>query len=409
MISVVSAVRVSLRALLVNKMRSALTMLGIVIGVAAVIAMVALGTGATRMVENSIAAMGTNLLMVHPGSVTSGGSHMGMGSQSTLTLEDANAIRDECPAVEEVAPMVMEGAQLVFGNQNWNTQVTGTTAGILTVRDLGLSAGRPFTDQDVRSAGKVALLGQTVVDNLFGGQEPVGQVVRIKKIPFRVVGVLERKGQSAMGQDQDDQVYVPITTAQKRLVRHTTPGSVRMVFVKARSADLLPAAEQQMRDLLLQRHRIGPRQDADFDIRNISSAMEAMTNATNVMTLLLAAIASVSLLVGGIGIMNIMLVSVTERTREIGIRMAVGARGWDIRSQFLIEAVTLSLLGGLVGIGIGSGGAAIVAHTTGWPVTVSPFSVALAFAFSALVGISFGFYPAWKASRLNPIDALRYE
>ncbi len=409
MIALGSAFRVSFRALLVNKMRSSLTALGIIIGVAAVIAMLAVGTGATRMIGAQMASMGSNLLMVVPGSTTSGGVRFGMGTQTTLSTADAEAIMRECRAVEDVAPIHNGNAQVIYGHQNWSTQITGTTPGFLAVRDWALSAGRPFSDQDVRNSGKVCLLGQTVVDNLFGGEDPLGKVVRIRKVPFTVVGVMAKKGQAAFGQDQDDFVLVPVTSAQKRLFGTTFPGMVRVIMVKARSESDLAPAQAQIESLLAQRHRIGPRADPDFSVRNLTQMMETAQQAAGIMSMLLGAIAGVSLLVGGIGIMNIMLVSVTERTREIGIRMAVGARTWDIRAQFLIEALALSLSGGAFGILLGAGGGAIIARTSGWPVAVSAMSVVLAFCFSAAVGIFFGFYPAWKASRLNPIDALRYE
>ena len=298
---------------------------------------------------------------------------------------------------------------MVFGNQNWSTGVTGTTPSMLTARDWSLSAGRPFTQQDVRSATKVALLGQTVVDNLFGGMDPVGQIIRIKKIPFTVIGVLEPKGQSPSGQDQDDTIFIPITTSQKKVFGTPFPGMVRIIYVKARSAEDLPLAEKQVSDLLRQRHRIGPKQENDFTVRNITQVLQASEQSAKMMTLLLGAIASVSLIVGGIGIMNIMLVSVTERTREIGIRMAVGAKTWDIRLQFIIEALALSLVGGLIGIVVGVSTSMALSALSGWPVIVSLLSIVLSFGFSGFVGIFFGFYPAYKASLLNPIDALRYE
>jgi len=409
MISIPSTFRISLRALRVNKMRSALTMLGIIIGVGAVITMLAVGTGARERISAQMASIGSNLLIVMPGSSTSGGIRMGSGTQSTLTQDDAEAILRECPAVSDVAPMFNGVAQVVYGNQNWSTGVIGTTPGILPVRDWSLSSGRVFTDQDVRNATKVCLLGQTVVDNLFGNADPVGQIIRIKKIPFTVIGVLVAKGQSDRGQDQDDTIFVPITTAQKKIFGTPFVGMVRSMTVKARSADLLAAAEEQINDLLTQRHRIGPRQEKDFTVRNLTQMMEAREQATQVMGLLLAAIASVSLLVGGIGIMNIMLVSVTERTREIGIRMSVGAKTWDIRLQFIIEALTLSLIGGVIGIILGISGSKILTVLVGWATVVSPLSVLLAFGFSGFVGLFFGFYPAYKASLLSPIDALHYE
>jgi len=300
-------------------------------------------------------------------------------------------------------------AQIVYGNMNWSTQVQGTTPAMLDVRDWAIAAGRPFTDDDVRSATKVALIGQTVVENLFGGIDPVDKIIRIKKIPFRVVGVLEAKGQSPGGQDQDDTVLVPVTTAQKKLFGTAFPGMVRIIMVKAKSAKDLETAEREVRDLVRQRHRLSPRQEDDFTVRNLTQMMQVTEQSSKVMTLLLGAIASVSLVVGGIGIMNIMLVSVTERTREIGIRMAVGAKTWDIRLQFIMEAIILSLAGGIIGIILGIGGSFVLSVTAGWTTSVSPLAATLAFVFSGLVGVFFGFYPAYKASLLNPIDALRYE
>ena len=409
MISIPATIRISLRALWVNKMRSSLTMLGIIIGVGAVIAMLAVGTGASRKIAQQVASVGSNLIIVVPGSTTQGGLRMGGGSQSTLNIGDAQAIETECPAVQTVAPILNGSGQIVYGNQNWATAITGTTPSILTVRDCALVEGRNFSDQDVRNATKVCILGQTVVENLFGGEDPVGKIIRIKDVPFTVVGILEEKGQSLGGQDQDDVIYIPITTAQKKIIGTAFPGMVRSIMVKARSTADLSDAETQVNDLLMQRHRIGPTRDVDFTVRNLTQMLQMAEQFTNVMTLLLGAIASVSLVVGGIGIMNIMLVSVTERTREIGIRMAVGAKARDIRFQFIIEAVTLSLIGGIVGIIVGTIVAAIISKFAEWPAVVSPFAVFLAFGFSGFIGIFFGFYPAYKASLLNPIDALRYE
>jgi len=409
MINIPSTLKISLRALRVNKMRSALTMLGIIIGVGAVIAMLAVGTGASERISQQIASIGSNLIIILPGSTTSGGLRMGMGSQPTLTKDDADAIQKECSAVQDVAPVLNGAAQIVYGNQNWSTGVYGTTPSMLNIRDWPLSSGRPFTEQDVRSATKVCLLGQTVVENLFGSIDPVGQVVRIKKVPFTVIGILDKKGQSPQGQDQDDTVYIPVTTAQKKIFGTTFPGMVRTIMVKGKSTEDLDTAEKQINELLRQRHHIGPKKDNDFTVRNLTQIMQVAEQSTKVMTLLLGAIASVSLLVGGIGIMNIMLVSVTERTREIGIRMAVGAKTWDIRLQFIIEALTLSLIGGIVGIIAGVTGSKIISAFAGWSTIVSALSIVLAFGFSGLVGIFFGFYPAYKASLLNPIDALRYE
>jgi putative ABC transport system permease protein len=409
MINIPSTIKISFRALWVNKMRSSLTMLGIIIGVGAVIAMVAVGTGASRKISEQISSIGSNLLIILPGSTTAGGVRMGAGSQPTLSLADAEAIFKECSAVSDVGPVLGGVAQVVYGHMNWSTGVTGTTPGMLEVRDWSLSSGRPFTEQDVKSATKVALLGQTVVDNLFGDQNPVGQTIRIKNVPFTVIGVLAPKGQSPQGQDQDDTIYVPVTTAQKKLFGTQFPGMVRIIMIKAKSTEDLAPAETQITELLRQRHHIGPKQDNDFTVRNLTQIMQAAEQSTRVMTLLLGAIASVSLLVGGIGIMNIMLVSVTERTREIGIRMAIGAKTWDIRLQFIIEALTLSLIGGVLGIIIGVSTAVILSSVSGWPTVVSVLSILLAFSFSGFIGIFFGFYPAYKASLLNPIDALRYE
>jgi putative ABC transport system permease protein len=409
MINIPSTIRISFRALKVNKMRSALTMLGIIIGVGAVIAMIAIGTGASKRIAEQISSMGSNLLMILPGATTAGGVRMGAGTQPTLNMADTEAILKECPAVSDVAPVLNGVAQIVYGHQNWSTGVVGTTPGMLNVRDWPLAAGRPFTQQDVKSATKVCLLGQTVVENLFGDMDPIGHIIRIKKIPFTVVGVLSSKGQSPQGQDQDDTIYVPVTTAQKKLFGTTFPGMVRIIMVKGKSAETLSAAEKQITQLLRQRHRIGAKQDNDFTVRNLTQFMQTAEQSTKVMALLLGAIASVSLLVGGIGIMNIMLVSVTERTREIGIRMAIGAKTWDIRLQFIIEALILSLIGGVAGIIAGISGSKIITLFAGWSTIVSPFSVFIAFGFSGLVGIFFGFYPAYKASLLDPIDALRYE
>jgi len=409
MINIPSTLKISLRALRVNKMRSALTMLGIIIGVGAVIAMLAVGTGASEKISEQISSIGSNLIIILPGSTTSGGLRMGMGSQPTLTRDDAEAIQKECSAVQDVAPVLNGAAQIVYSNQNWSTGVYGTTSSMLAIRDWPISSGRAFTEQDIRNATKVAILGQTVVENLFGSIDPVGQMIRIKKVPFMVIGVLDRKGQSPQGQDQDDTIYIPVTTAQKKIFGTSFPGMVRTIMVKARSTEDLPVAEKQIIELLRQRHHLSARQDNDFTVRNLTQIMQVAEQSTKVMTLLLGAIASVSLLVGGIGIMNIMLVSVTERTREIGIRMAVGAKTWDIRLQFIIEALTLALIGGITGILLGVGGSKLLSMFAGWSTVVSTLSVILAFGFSGLVGIFFGFYPAYKASLLNPIDALRYE
>jgi putative ABC transport system permease protein len=409
MISIPSTLKISLRALRVNKMRSALTMLGIIIGVAAVITMIAVGKGTSEKLSQQISTVGSNMIIILPGSTTAGGIRGGFGSQMTLTRADAEAIERECSAVYVVAPVLNGAAQIVYSNQNWSTSVYGTTEGMLEVRDWPLFSGRNFNEQDIRNSTKVCILGQTVVDKLFGGMDPLNQTVRIKKVPFSVIGVLDSKGQSVIGQDQDDVIFIPLTTAQKRIFGTTLPGMVRTIAVKARSAEDLTRAEEQITQLLRQRHRIGPNQEDDFSVRNLTQMLDLAQQASKAMALLLAAIASISLLVGGIGIMNIMLVSVTERTREIGIRMAVGAKTWDIRLQFIIEAITLSLIGGMIGIILGIIASKLLSSFANLTTVISPFAVILSVGFSGLVGIFFGFYPAYKASLLNPIDALRYE
>ena len=409
MMNLPSTFKISLRALRVNKMRSALTMLGIIIGVAAVITMIAIGKGTSEKLSKEIATVGSNIIYIRPGSTTAGGVRGGMGTQMTLTRDDAEAIERECSAVLLAAPVLSGVAQIVYSNQNWSTSVQGTTAAIFEARDWTFYYGRNFTEQDIRNATKVCILGQTVVDNLFGGMDPINQTVRIKKVPFTVIGVLNSKGQSLMGHDQDDVIFIPITTAQKRILGTVFPGMVHSITVKAKSAEDLSRAETQINQLLKQRHRIRANQEDDFSVRNLTQMLELVESTAKAMALLLAAIASISLLVGGIGIMNIMLVSVTERTREIGIRMAVGAKTWDIRMQFIIEAITLSLIGGIIGIILGIIASKLLSSFAGLTTIISPFAVILAVGFSGFVGIFFGFYPAYKASLLNPIDALRYE
>jgi len=404
-----ASLRIALRALRVNKMRSALTMLGIIIGVGAVIAMIAVGSGAKARITEQIAGMGSNLLIVQSGSSTSGGLRMGSGSVPTLTVDDAEAILSEVPSVNYVAPNLSGVAQVVYGNQNWSTSITGTTPEMLEIRNWSIASGRSFTKQDVDGATKVCLLGMTVMENLFGGIDPIGQIVRIKNIPFAVIGVLNHKGQTSHGHDQDDTVIVPLLTAQKRLFGMQFPGMVRQIAVQVKDLEMMKEAEAQINALLRQRHRIPPNQDNDFTVRNLSEVMASAEESANVMSLLLGAIASISLIVGGIGIMNIMLVSVTERTREIGIRIAVGAKSRDILLQFLIESLVLSLIGGVLGIVIGIGGSYVLSTFTEWPVLFSINAILLAFLFSGSVGVFFGFYPARKASLLNPIEALRYE
>jgi putative ABC transport system permease protein len=401
--------RIAYRALGRNKMRSGLTMLGIIIGVGAVIAMIAIGSGAKARIQEQIASMGSNLLIVLSGSGTSGGMRFGMGSVPTLKVEDAKAIAAECSAVKYTAPVLQGVAQVVYGNQNWATVTFASTPEVLLIRDWPVVRGRSFLPADVEGAAKVCLLGQTVVENLFGDLDPVGQVVRIKQFPFTVIGVLSDKGQTTWGQDQDDVVYVPLTTGQRLLFGQQFPGMVRSISVQAAGPDTMKLAEEQITDLLRQRHRIRSNQENDFTVRNLTEAMSTAEESARVMSLLLGAIASISLLVGGIGIMNIMLVSVTERTREIGLRMAVGARGRDILYQFLIESLVLSLIGGLIGILVGVGASQVVSQLFKWPTLISVQALFLSFSFSGAVGIFFGFYPARKAAGLDPIEALRYE
>jgi putative ABC transport system permease protein len=406
-----ASARIAVRALRVNLLRSALTMLGIVIGVGAVITMVAVGTGAQARVAEQIQSLGSNMIIVLSGSAVSGGVRMGSGSQLTITEDDAWAIQREVRTVAAAAPTSRGGAQIVYGNLNWATSVQGVTGEFFMAREWDVTDGRLFSQDEVEGAAKVALIGQTVVGNLFGDGDPLGQVIRIKNVPFGVIGVLERKGQTTFGQDQDDTVLIPLSTAKKKVLGSSQANAraVGSIAVKVREARAMQDAEQEIRSLLRQRHRLQAFQDDDFWIRNLTEVLQSQEASSRVLTWLLAAIASVSLLVGGIGIMNIMLVSVTERTREIGLRMAVGARGRDILVQFLVEAVTLSLIGGVIGIALGLGGSYAIAYFAQWRTLVSPEAVALAFVFSAAVGVFFGFYPARRASRLNPIDALRYE
>ena len=403
---IIATLIVAVRALRRNKMRSVLTTLGIIIGVGAVIAMVSIGNGAKAQVEAQIASLGQNVILIFSGSITSSGLHTGWGSAGTLKVEDADAIAREIPGVVAVSPEVRTVNQVAAGNQNWFTQVLGESSDYFDIRQWPLTTGAVFTDQDVRSANKVAVIGKTVAQQLYGNDDPLGQIVRIKAVPFLVVGVLAPKGLSVMGTDQDDVIIMPYTSAMKRLLRQT---NLRAINVQAASAALLPNVQSQITDLLRDHHRIGPGKDDDFTVRNQQEIAEAATATSRIMTVLLGAIASVSLVVGGIGIMNIMLVSVTERTREIGIRMAVGAHARDILLQFLIEAVTLSSLGGVIGILIGVGASQVLSAVAHWPTLISVSAIIIAFVFSAGVGVFFGFYPARKAAQLDPIEALRYE
>jgi putative ABC transport system permease protein len=405
-----ASMHIAFAALRINKLRSALTMLGIIIGVAAVIAMVAVGTGAQARIQEQIASIGSNIIVVVSGSITSSGIRLGTGNAQTLTEDDAKALVRDCSGIQAAAPTSRGGAQVVYGNNNWGTQIMGTTPDYLSIRDLQIEEGQAFTTADVDAAAKVALLGRTVVDNLFNGEDPVGKVIRIKKVPFTVAGVLVAKGQSPTGQDQDDVILLPISTAKKKVIgsSQANAASVGAIMVQAREG-MTAEAQDQMATLLRQRHHIQSTQDDDFSIRDMTEVFKAQETSASVMSLLLAAIASVSLLVGGIGIMNIMLVSVTERTKEIGLRQAVGAKTKDILAQFLVEAVTLSVAGGVAGIIVGLSASALISYFADWSTVVSVGSVLLAFVFSALVGVSFGYYPARKAAYMDPIQALHYE
>jgi putative ABC transport system permease protein len=406
MFNVFEIYRVAMVALRRNPMRTVLTMLGVIIGVGCVVAMVAIGQGASAAIQSQIGALGTNFLLIHSGSHSRGGVHGGAGSVQNLTADDSAAIVRECPSVAVADPGVRTGAQIVYGDQNWATSVQGTGPNYPTIRAWAVAKGSFFTEEDVKASTKVAVLGQTVVDNLFGDANPIGQIIRAKGVPFRVLGVLDKKGGSAMGQDQDDLICVPYTTAQKRLMGVTYIGNI---IVSAVSPEKIGQATEEIRALLRQRHRLGRDQDDDFEVRSQQDIANTATQMSGVLTVLLGAIASVSLLVGGIGIMNIMLVSVTERTREIGVRRAMGARRSDIRTQFLIESSLISGLGGAVGIAVGIFVARFIARFGGWPTLVQPQVVVVAFLFAGAIGVFFGLYPAAKAARLDPIDALRYE
>ena len=398
--------RIALKALARNKLRAFLTMLGIIIGVGAVIAMVAIGEGAKATIRAQIAGLGTNVLVVMPGTSNQAGVRAGFGSVNTLVDGDARAILREVRAVAYVSPVLRRPEQLVAGNLNWGTLVQGVAPEFQLIREWQVSEGRYLHDGDLESAARVAVLGQTVARNLFGNDDPIDALIRIRNIPFRVIGVLAPKGQTGQGTDQDDTVMIPYTTMQKRLMRITW---LQSIVVKAINAERVPEAQEQITALLRQRHRIGPDREDDFNVRNLSDIAEAATTTARVMAVLLGSVASISLLVGGIGIMNIMLVSVTERTREIGIRMAVGARSRDIMLQFLVEAVVMAAIGGIIGILLGIGSSEVIKDWAQWPTLIDPAIVAIAFLFSGAVGVFFGFYPAKKAAHLDPIDALRYE
>jgi len=396
---------VGLKAISRNKLRSSLTMLGIVIGVGCVIVVVAIGAGASQSIQNTINSLGSNFIMIFPGAATSGGMR-GFTGQSNITVEDAEAIKAESPAVAYVSPMVRTNAQVIAGELNWGTQVWGAGVDWPFIRAWNVSQGAFFTDQDVRVATKVCVLGNTVADNLFPQGDSVGQIVRIKNVPFKVVGVLEKKGGNMMGTDQDDQIVAPYTTVMKRLQGQSR---INMIYAASASPDRVQEAQEQIDALLRQRHRIARGAEPDFNMRSQEEIAQTSQAQMNILRTLLLSIAAISLLIGGIGIMNIMLVSVTERTREIGIRMAIGAKGRHVLLQFLFEAITLSIVGGLIGVLLGVGSSALVAKLLKWPVAVSPTAIGISFGVAGGVGIFFGFYPARKASRLDPIEALRYE
>ncbi|MDP1676537.1 MAG: ABC transporter permease [Bacteroidota bacterium] len=397
---------IAVNSLTRNKIRSFLTMLGIIIGVGAVIAMMAVGTGAQENIKSQIASLGTNVILVFPGSFNQGGVRSGTGTSASLSPEDLVAIQTQCPSVALASPSVRDGAQIVYQEQNWRASIIGATPEYFTIRSWSVSSGQYFTEADVRGATKVCVIGQTIADNLFKGNDPVGQVIRIKKMPFKITGVLSVKGQSAQGSDQDDIIIAPYTTVQKKMTGQTFLSNI---MISAVSEDAMADAQAQITELLRVRHKLQPWDENDFTVRSQTEIATAAQSTSQVLTILLASIASISLIVGGIGIMNIMLVSVTERTKEIGIRMAIGATAKNIMMQFLIEAVVLSLLGGLIGVLLGVLSSNLISTFAGWTTMVSTTSIFLAFTFSAAIGIFFGLYPARKAAQLNPIDALRYE
>lgn len=408
-VSLANALEMATGALRANVLRSFLTALGIVIGVGAVIMMVGLGMGAREMIGERIRSMGSNLALVIPGASKRGGVHMGSGTVHTLTTKDAEAIARRCPSVTAAVPIWSQVTQVIHANRNWRTRVSGVTGDYFVVRDWGVEGGRYFNADEERAGSKVCVIGKTVSRYLMGEADPVGKELRIQNVPFTIVGLLETKGQSPGGSDLDDTVLVPIVAAHARLFGTPFKDEVRVITVQAVSREMIPQAEREIAALLAKRHRIANGADNDFTVKSLTEMMRASEESLKIMTTLLGSIAAISLLVGGIGVMNIMLVSVTERTREIGIRMAVGARTSDILGQFLVEACVLTMLGGLTGIAVGIGASWIFARATNWPVLISPLAVTLAFGVSATVGIAFGFYPAYKASGLQPIDALRHE
>ncbi len=406
-----AALRSALRALAANTLRSILTMLGIIIGVAAVITMIAVGRGATDRVQEQMKGLGSNIMLVMPGGLTQGGVRLGASTGQGLSEDDANAIARDVPEVQVAAPSMRTGAQVIAGNTNWSTSIMGGTNDYLEAREWPLQSGRTFEAAEIQGSAKVAMVGVTVATQLFGDSDPLEQVIRIKKVPVTIIGVLSKKGQNSLGQDQDDIVIVPLSTYRNR-IQGGTAGKLKrvsVISVKVKEGQSMKVAEENIKDLLRQRMKVQPGGDEPFTIRNITEILQAQEESSKVMTMLLAAVAGISLVIGGIGIMNIMLVSVTERTREIGLRMAVGARGKDILTQFLIEACTLSLIGGAIGVALGAVATWAVGQFAGWQVSMTATSILLATGFSAFVGVFFGFYPAHKASKLLPIQALRYE
>jgi len=400
-------IKISGRSLAKNKLRTFLTMLGIIIGVASVIAMLAIGEGSKQNIQASIASLGTNSIMIFPGAITHGGVRMEAGSSQNLKREDAEAIASQCELIQYISPVVQKGSQIIAGSQNWRTIVLGVNNDYFRIRTLTILNGRDFTSSEHRAAAKVCVIGQTVVTSLFGeGADPIGQTIRISSIPFKVVGLLDKKGQNTFGQDQDDVIIAPFSTVQKRMLSTT---NLNMILASGFSEAGLDDARDEVVTLLRERHKLKPTDEDDFTVRTQSDISSIFGSVSKVLTILLASIAGISLLVGGIGIMNIMLVSVTERTREIGIRMAVGAKSKDVLTQFMIEAIFISFLGGLIGIGCGTLVSSMVARFGGWPVVVTIYSITLSFIFSSAVGLFFGWYPARKAASLNPIEALRYE
>ncbi|MBQ4480863.1 MAG: ABC transporter permease [Victivallales bacterium] len=401
--------RVALRAIWRNKVRSLLTALGIIVGIAAVIAVIAIGNGASEQMKSSINSMGNNLVMIFPGAMRSGGMSMGAGASNTLTAEDGEQLEKDYPElVAAQTPMVRASAQVIYGENNWSTQVSGVGTGFIAVRGWNVGSGTFFTEEDVHAGKRVVILGQTVVDNLFPGIDPIGKTMRVKNMSFKVIGVMEKKGSNSMGQDQDDILIMPYTTV-RRTLQNSVFNNVNQLLVSLHDMGDLEEAKTEFTAMLRQRHRLKAGKEDDFSIRDMTEITEMVTSISSTITVLLGAVASISLIVGGIGIMNIMLVSVTERTKEIGLRMAIGARPIDILMQFLLEAMTLACVGGLLGTILGIVGAKMVGNIQNWPILITESSVAVSFAFSAVVGVFFGFYPAYRASNLNPIDCLRYE